>query len=212
MKIKKKHTNTSDVLEKLAIEHTTENREDVITLDELKNSLHERGFGLILAVICLPVSLPIPVPPGYTTIFSIPLFFVLVQMIMGLNSPWLPKWLGQKKIKKTFLKAIISKSVPYFRWIEKFLHPRLTNISTRYWEKFIGFSGFILAVDIFLPIPIPLSNFFPGIGILIMAVGLMGRDGVMILIGFAIGCFGLIYTVVALILGYELLMKMINFF
>jgi hypothetical protein len=45
-----------------------------------------------------------------------------------------------------------------------------------------------------------------------MAVGLMGRDGVMILIGFAIGCFGLIYTVVALILGYELLMKMINFF
>lgn len=212
MKDSKKKNNTSDILESLVNENGQNQQEDTISLDSIKNLLHERGFGVILAVVTIPLCVPIPVPPGYTTIFSIPVFFICVQMILGLNAPWLPKKLGQKKIKKSFLKMAIFKVTPILRKIEKFLKPRLTDIPPKYWEKFTGVASFILNIFVFLPIPLPLSNFLPGVAILIMAIGLIGRDGVMILIGFVIGIVGIIYTLIGVFLGYEIINKLLSFF
>lgn len=208
----KKKNNTSDILESLVQENGQTQKEDNISLYDIKNLLHERGFGVILAVVAIPLCVPIPVPPGYTTIFSIPVFFICVQMILGLDTPWLPKRLGQKKIKRSFLKLAVFKVTPILRKIEKFLKPRLTDIPPKYWEKFTGISSFLFNIVVFLPIPIPLSNFLPGVAILVMAIGLIGRDGLMIIMGFILGILGVVYTLIAVFLGYEIINKLLSFF
>ncbi|MCO6434081.1 exopolysaccharide biosynthesis protein, partial [Nitrosomonas nitrosa] len=81
-----KERNTSELLLQVVVQSTN----DKMSVTEIKNSLHERGFGILLAIAALPICLPIPVPPGYTTFFSIPLFIFSVQMIWGMKSPWLP--------------------------------------------------------------------------------------------------------------------------
>ena len=175
-----------------------DNKKDILTVGEIKDSLHARGFGILMALAALPLCLPIPVPPGYTTIFSIPLFIFSIQMIIGMKAPWLPVWLKQKKISKERIEKLVKKSSPWLCKIEKYLRPRITYISINVWERMVGIFSFVFAVSI--SIPLPLTNFPPGWGILIMSLGLLSRDGVTILIGMIIGTIGVGITMIILFL------------
>lgn len=175
-----------------------DNKKDILTVGEIKDSLHARGFGILMALAALPLCLPIPVPPGYTTIFSIPLFIFSIQMILGMKAPWLPVWLKQKKISKERIEKLVKKSSPWLCKIEKYLRPRITYISINVWERMVGIFSFVFAVSI--SIPLPLTNFPPGWGILIMSLGLLSRDGVTILIGMIIGTIGVGITMIILFL------------
>jgi hypothetical protein len=189
-----KERNTSELLQLIVVQNTNE----TISVDQIKNSLHERGFGVLLAIAALPLCLPIPVPPGYTTFFSIPLFIFSVQMMWGMKAPWIPKWLAKKQIQKANLEKLVEKATPWLRKIESYLHPRLTYISVHAWERIIGIFAFIFSVSIALPIP--LTNFPPGWGILIMSLGLLSKDGLTIIIGMIVGTIGVGITLVILAL------------
>lgn len=187
-----KERNTSELLQLIVVQNTNE----TISVDQIKNSLHERGFGVLLAIAALPLCLPIPVPPGYTTFFSFPLFIFSVQMMWGMKAPWIPKWLAEKQIQKANLEKLVEKATPWLRKIESYLHPRLTYISVHAWERIIGIFAFIFSVSIALPIP--LTNFPPGWGILIMSLGLLSKDGLTIIIGMIVGTIGVGITLVIL--------------
>lgn len=177
-------THTSELLQLIVVENTNE----IITVDEIKNSLHERGFAVLLAIATLPICLPIPAPPGFTAVFSIPLFIFSIQMICGMKAPWIPGWLGRKPMKRTILDKLITMVTPWLRKIESHMHPRLTYISVHAWERIIGLFTFIFSISIALPIP--LVNFLPGWGILIMSLGLLSKDGLTIFAGMIVGTIG----------------------
>lgn len=192
--MEKKERSTSETLALVVVE----NKNHTMSVGDIKNSMHERGFGILLAIAALPLCLPIPVPPGYTTFFSIPLFIFSTQMIFGMRAPWLPLWITKKQIKRATLEKLIEKANPWLRKIEKHLKPRLTYISVRAWERIIGIFSFVFALSISLPLP--LTNFPPGWGILIMSLGLLSKDGLTILVGMIIGTIGVGITMVILFL------------
>lgn len=184
---------TSEFLAVVVIEQKNE----LITVGEIKNALHERGFGILMAIAAIPICLPIPAPPGYTTLFSLPLFIFSLQMIFGMRAPWLPAWLERKSIKKSALENILTKAQPWLKKIETYMQPRMTYISVSTWERFIGVFAFVFAVSIALPVP--LTNFLPGWGILIMSLGLLNRDGLTILVGILIGTVGIGIAMIVLV-------------
>jgi hypothetical protein len=192
--MEKKERTTSETLALVVVE----NQNHTMSVGDIKNSMHERGFGILLAIASLPLCLPIPVPPGYTTFFSIPLFIFSIQMIFGMRAPWLPVWITKKQVKRATLEKLIEKANPWLRKIEKHLKPRLTYISVRAWERIIGIFSFVFALSISLPLP--LTNFPPGWGILIMSLGLLSKDGLTILVGMIIGTIGVGITMVILFL------------
>lgn len=192
--MEKKEHSTSETLALVVVN----NKNHTMSVGDIKNSMHERGFGILLAIAALPLCLPIPVPPGYTTFFSIPLFIFSVQMIFGMHAPWLPVWITKKQIKRATLEKLIAKANPWLRKIEKHLKPRLTYISVRAWERIIGIFSFVFALSISLPLP--LTNFPPGWGILIMSLGLLSKDGLTILVGMIVGTIGVGITMVILFL------------
>ena len=184
---------TSEFLAVVVIEQKNE----LITVGEIKNALHERGFGILMAIAAIPICLPIPAPPGYTTLFSLPLFIFSLQMIFGMRAPWLPAWLERKSIQKSTLEKILTKAQPWLKKIETYMKPRMAYISVSTWERFIGVFAFVFAVSIALPIP--LTNFLPGWGILIMSLGLLNRDGLTILVGTLIGTVGIGIAMIVLV-------------
>lgn len=185
---------TSDFLAIVVVE----NKKEAMTVGEIKGALHERGFGILMAIAALPICLPVPVPPGYTTLFSIPLFIFSVQMVLGMRSPWLPAWITKKSIQRAHLEKIVVKASPWLKKLEHRMQPRMTYISVHTWERIIGIFSFVFALSISLPLP--LTNFPPGCGILIMSLGLLNRDGVTILIGMMIGTIGIGITMIVLIM------------
>ena len=196
----------SETLEKMA-EHYRESTR--ITIDELIFTLRHRGFGLLMLVLVLPNCVPVPIPPGGSTLFSVPLFFIAVQMLWGKHAPWLPKWLRRKSLEQATVDKMVSIAAPKLRWVEKFLHPRWSFTNTKTGERVVGLIWFIFAISI--AIPLPMTNFLPGIGTLIMALGMLGRDGIVVIIGTIIGSLGVTITILLLTLGTEAITSFLPF-
>ena len=119
-------------------------------------------------------------------------------MILGMRAPWLPAWIEKKVIKRENLEKIVTKANPWLKKIENRMQPRMTYISVHTWERIIGIFAFVFTVSIALPIP--LTNFPPGWGILVMSLGLLNRDGITILIGMIIGTIGIGITMIVLMM------------
>jgi hypothetical protein len=85
--------------------------------------------------------------------------------------------------------------------IEKFLKPRCLFMTSPIAEKITGL--FLFLFSSFIMLPIPLSNYIPGIGILITSFGMLSKDGLFIIFGIFIGCLGLIISILAVFLGME---------
>jgi hypothetical protein len=187
-------------------------KDGVISFGEIMNALKEEGLIFLIAIIALPTSIPIPTPPGFTTLFGIPLCVLTAQMVYKLGAPWLPSWLEKRTIKVETLKLIIDKSEPVFLMLSRFLRPRYSKFTTSHFERIVGFLAFLCSMSIALPILF--GNAIPSAGILIMALGLLYQDGLMVLIGMAVSILGLVIagTVVVLIsfLGMEFLHKLVH--
>ncbi|MGB4191048.1 MAG: exopolysaccharide biosynthesis protein [Rickettsiales bacterium] len=157
-----------------------------ISFGEINEHLSERGFAILMILFAIPVMVPIP---GLSTVLGLPLIVFAMQMAMGMEKPFLPKWLSQKKISSAHLIYSIEKSNKYFIKIEKFLHPRLSYFNSSSGEKIIGIISLICSITISLPIWG--GNALPSLGILIMSFGLLGKDGVAVIIGIIVSIIGL---------------------
>ena len=175
--------------------------EENVTLETIVHRLRERGFGMLMMVLVLPNCVPIPIPPGMSTLFSLPLLFLTAQMLLGRTEPWVPAKLAKKPIKMHYLRSVLTRIMPPLQHLQKYVRPRLSFTHSKAGERFVGFCWFLFALSI--AVPMPMTNFLPGTGILISALGLMGRDGYIILGGLAVGSIGVLITTQLLLLGSD---------
>lgn len=180
--------------------HVSEKISQRISLGDILDMFHERGFGLPLFILSLPMALPIPVPPGINVILALPLLLLTFQQILAREHIWLPTRLQDKSISASKFSSILTKSIPFVSKIEILLRPRLQFITSGLCSRFIGLAGFIMALAIC--VPIPLSNTVPSFGIALMALGVLTRDGVAVLTGMIVGVLWVvILTYILLFLG-----------
>lgn len=183
---------------------------DCMTLFEIKSALHERGFALLILIFALPLSIPVPVPPGFTTILSIPLLIFSIQLIIGFDSPWLPHWIGKRAIKRATLASVIEKTAPILRKIEKITKRRIPIFNNLIGEKIFSLIAFICSISI--AIPLPLTNFIPAQGIALMSLSILNQDGILGILGIMFSVIGLIISAIVIIAGPAVLMEIISTF
>lgn len=181
---------------------------DRIPVRDLVEAMESVGFGLAMMVFAFGVIIPMPPPiPG---IISIPLMIFSLQMIAGYASPKLPKKFSDMSVKRSILAILVKKSVPYIRKVERFLRPRWSFMINQTAERIIGI--FTLLFSFFVLLPLPLSNFIPGLGVLIISFGLLGKDGLVIIVGMFVGMMGIAISITAVLLGVEALQYLKHFF
>ena len=161
-----------------------------ISLGEIVDKLKDKGLALLIAVLSFPVALPIPTPPGFTTLFGVPLCILTAQLIYRSEHPWLPMWLRNRTIKTETFRSFVDKSKPLFAKISRFLKPRHPSMLTESSERMVGVLAFLCSLSVALPILF--GNAVPSAAIFIMALGIMYRDGLSVIIGMIIAC--LLYT------------------
>lgn len=196
--IKPSHRAASEVLGDVV-----KTEKDSITFADLNRSLHERGFGIVMLLFSLPL---VFVPPGMTTIACIPVALFSLQMLLGFDTPWMPKWLGKKSIKRTTLAFVVTKATPILLKAERVLKNRLNFIASKKGERIFGMFALIFSLSI--GIPLPLTNLIPAIGIAIMALGLLSRDGLVIIVGKIVGIIGCMITFSVLFFGAKFITEL----
>ena len=181
---------------------------DKVLVGDIVDSMEAIGFGLALMIFSLGII--IPLPPPFPSIISLPLVVFSAQMTIGMNAPKLPKWLAKKEVKRSVLAMMVQKSNPYIRKVERILKPRLTFMSSVVAERVVGF--FLLCFSSFILVPLPLSNFIPGLGILITSFGLMGKDGLVIILAVVVGIMGVAISISTVFIGLEAFYMFKDFF
>ncbi len=182
-----------------------------IRVREILELLGERAFGLAILVFTLPNSLPIPSPPGFSAVTGIPILLLAAQMVLGRLTPWLPRRIGDYSFSREKFATLLKKALPYIRRIERLLHPRLAFMHGALAERMVGLVIVFLALV--LSLPIPFGNFVPGLSMSLIAIGMLERDGALMLAGILLGVGGvaLIFTALgtAAYAAFEIFLKWI---
>ncbi len=175
---------------------------DEVSIADLLEFVHERGFGMILLILAVPMALPLPVPPGINIMLASPLILLTAQQAIGRHTIWLPRWMLKKTIKRSKMSAIIKALLPWSKRIERFIKPRLEFVTLGIFSHLIGVFGLIMALTIC--IPLPLTNTVPSLGIALMALGVIMRDGMAVIAGAVIGMVWVsALTMIVIFLGTE---------
>jgi hypothetical protein len=177
-------------------------------ISKIMEDFHENGILLAMVFFSLPVAVPLPYPPGFTTIMGLPLIILSIQMIIGSKQVKLPQKINNYEIKNSTLKAISDKVVPIVVTMEKYIKPRTGFAKSVYCEQIVGFICLIAAISV--TIPIPMTNAIPALGITIMSLGLLNRDGIVIILGFLATVIGIIIAISATIASWIFIKYVLN--
>jgi len=171
---------------------------DTVTLRALLEASGRQGMLLICALSSLPFLIPVSIP-GVSTVFGAAI--VLLACALFLNRlPWLPQRILDKPLDAAKLKPVLHKGVAVVRRIDRWVQPRWPALTgwtmLRVNSAVLAFGGLLLMAPLG---PIPFSNTAPAVGILLLTVGLVQRDGLFVLLGYL----GLVLSVAYFsVLGY----------
>ncbi|KPQ14364.1 MAG: putative ABC transporter permease component [Rhodobacteraceae bacterium HLUCCO18] len=156
---------------------------DAASMDWIMAQLHERAFGLFLLVLALPCCIPFLY--GVPQIVALPLMFISAQILLGRTRPWLPRKLGARTVSKAALEDLSRRATPWLQRIETVSRPRLASLTRRPLDQVVGLTLVLFSASIL--VPLPGTNTVPGIAVVIVAMGLLQRDGVLVILGSLLG-------------------------
>lgn len=149
-----------------------------IFIRDLLEELDHRALAAMLFIFAVPNT--IPVPPGVSGVLGAPLVFLAAQLMLG-RPPWLPGLIADRSFARADFEKVVGKARPFIEKAERLMRPRLGFLSRPPAEHLVGAMVLLLAIILFLPIP--LGNMLPAIAICVFALGLIERDGLWIMIG-----------------------------
>lgn len=170
---------------------------DEIAIADVVAKLGDRSFGWLLLFFSVFSLIPMP---GGGMITAIPLFWVLGQMALGYPRIRLPAWVTRRRVNRRAWQRLVMRMTPLIRPIERMLEPRMEHLFVRRNERLLGALQCLTAFALFLPVP--LSGFIPAAALVITGLGLVERDGVVVLIGAVVGIVSIVVTAAVVAIMY----------
>jgi hypothetical protein len=164
------HVPTSAVLEQLLKEMPP----DHVTLAWLTGRLRQRSFGLVMLIMALA-----GLVPGASIFIGVLLGFLAVQMILGGESPSLPRFIACRRVSTRQVVRLVHRTIPVLERMERLIHPRWrTPFETT--KRTVGFVVLLLAATLVLPLPF--SHIIPALVIMLISFAYLEEDGALLCI------------------------------
>ncbi|GEN26696.1 hypothetical protein HVA01_03420 [Halovibrio variabilis] len=158
-----------------------------VSVDNVVRAVGRRSFGPLLLVAGLITLTPIIGDiPGMPTLMAALVVLVSVQLLLGREAFWLPNWLLKRSISQQKFDKGIQLTKKPARWIDGLLRVRLPWLT--------GYIGIRVTavVCLLIAFAMPPMEFIPfsangaGLALSLLGLGLVARDGVVLLLGFAL--------------------------
>lgn len=153
-----------------------------LSIGDIVDGTHHAGFAVMIAILAL-CSVPLP---GVSVPFGAAITFGAAQMVIGMHRPWLPRWVRARRLSVRTLRWIGVTLTRWTAWLERLTRPRFEGLTRGAGWSLCGLTLIWHAIGLSLPLPIPGSNLFFIIPILIYAIGLLESDGLLVMVGHAI--------------------------
>lgn len=156
--------------------------ERAVTLGEIIGVLGLRAYLVLLVLLALPFVTPVPLP-FLSTPFGLAIAGIALRLAQG-RPPRLSARLRAKVVPRGFVGRVLAVAAGLIRFLERNLRPRLAAVVAVGLPIRIHAIAMLLAACVLLlPLFVPLTNAFPALAILLIAAGLLERDGLAVLAG-----------------------------
>ncbi len=178
-------------------------KDEYVNFSDFASILGPKAFAILMIICSAPLVVPIPILPGLTAIFGIPMTIFSFQMLIGKKIPSMPKFISNKQISRESFDKITIKVSRWSKMIEQyFKHRMVFLLENFFFMKTVELCMFVSALIIALPIPG--ANWVPSISVLLTAFGILMNDGLITLIGLIFGVAGIIICVLIFVLGAKI--------
>lgn len=150
-----------------------------LCLGEVVEAFGDRAFGPVIFFFALINMLPWP--PGGTTLTGAPLLLLSLELALGRDRLWVPRWAGRISVNRETFRRLSGRFTRALKWTEALSRPRLYFLTGGFSQGLVGLACLFLSAVLVLPIFG--GNLVPAVAIALFALGVMQRDGVAVLLG-----------------------------
>lgn len=175
----------SNLTQLLQLLERIERQNPRISVDDVLEAVGRRSFGPVLLLTGLITLAPlIGDIPGMPTLMALLVLLSAGQLLAGREYFWLPRWL----LKRNISRKVFDKALPYMKkpagWVDRLLRVRLPWL-TGYWGiRLTALAGIAIALAMPPMEFIPFSANGAGLALSLLGLGLVARDGLVLLAGF----------------------------
>lgn len=163
---------TSQILRSLAASD-----QPSVSVKEVMDAMGSRAHGIALILFALPDTLPLPIP-SLSAVLGIPMVMVAGHLVVFGEESALPERVQAAKIPTSAVRVVARYLAPVLEFLELITRPRLTAILR--FDRLLGLVCLLLAVLLLLPLPF--VNFAPALLLVGLALGMVQRDGLLVLV------------------------------
>jgi hypothetical protein len=176
-----------------------------VALSMVAEALQDRGLSLLIILFALPNV----VIPGLSFILGAPVLLFALQIATGRSTVWLPPFLARRTLSDALFQRAASYAGTSLRPIERRVRRRWVRLVSGRFERLLGF--YIAFVAVFLMSPVPFGNALPALGITLISIGLIEKDGKAAAFGAVLGLLGCAYIAAVIFFGVRALNTIFSF-
>lgn len=174
----------SDVFDGLDSGINRDHPHEGVRLGVLLNAAGRRSYGPLLLVIGLFAISPATVLPGMTSVAAAITLLIATQMAVGLRRPWLPRQILELRVPRRPFFAFLDSARTRVETMDGDLVRARWEPLTRGPFMYVVALSVVLAALVTFPLSlIPFAPLAPGIAVVLFAVGIIARDGLLLALG-----------------------------
>lgn len=174
----------ADVFEGLDSGLNRDHPHEGLRLGVLLNAAGRRSYGPLLLVVDLFAISPATVLPGMTSVAAALTLLIAAQMAFGLRRPWLPRQVLELRVPRQTFFAFLDSARPQVERLDGELVRTRWEPLTRGPFMYLVALCVVLAALITFPLSlIPFAPLAPGVAVVLFAVGIIARDGLLLALG-----------------------------
>lgn len=171
----------SDLLDHFV--ETTEGQ-DQVSIGDLLDSLSSRSHGPMLLFPAIIAVSPIGMIPGMSVVTGTLILLIATQMMFFSSRPWIPQRIVNFEFTREKLKSGSEKTKRWVKWFEKAVFRRLEFLTTGVAIYPVAIVCILLSISFYPLAFVPFGVFLPGSAVVMFALGLTARDGLLVILGY----------------------------
>lgn len=182
-----------------------------LTLAVLRDLVGQDGLLILVIFLTLVFMIPVSIP-GVSTVFGAAILLIGASRALG-RGLWLPRRLARRLLPAERLRGALRQGSRWLRRLERISRPhRLSRLAGAGAMARLNDAGLVLgALLLMAPLGfVPFSNTLPALALLLLAIGLLQRDGVCVLLGHVANLATLIYFALLAVGGTVVIREVIQ--
>ena len=154
-----------------------------VSLHDVIDAIGSASFAPVLLLPAVAVTTPLSGIPLFSAMMGVLIALVSAQMLFRRDHLWLPDWILRRKVKGEKVVKAFEYVRPAARWLDRHTGKRLRYVVKRPLIFLPQLACLLSGLAMPMLELVPFSSSIMGAGVTLLALGMLTRDGLLVLIG-----------------------------